>query len=82
MARETIKDFHGEIIGSVDGGFNGDRIAKDFYGKILGRFDKRQNVTKDNYGRIIGTGDATSKLVWDAWAQRQAELKSRQTNSQ
>ena len=66
MARETIKDFYGKIIGSIEELPNGDRIAKDFYGKILGRYCKAQGVTKDFYGRIIGTGDATSKLVWDS----------------
>lgn len=66
MAKETIKDFYGRIIGSIQTLPDGSKIAYDFYGKILGKFDKVQNVTKDFYGRIISTGDSTSKLIWDS----------------
>lgn len=66
MARETIKDFYGRIIGSIEELPDGSKIAKDFYGRILGKYDKKQGVTKDFYGRIISTGDATSKLIWDS----------------
>lgn len=66
MARETIKDYYGKILGTIEEMPNGDKVAHDFYGRILGRYDKRMNCTKDFYGRIIGTGDATSKLIWDS----------------
>lgn len=63
--RETIKDFYGRIVGSIED-FPDRIVAKDFYGRILGYFDKKQNVTKDFFGKIIATGDATSKLIWDS----------------
>ena len=66
MARITVKDFYGKIIGSIEDGADGDKIAKDFYGKLLGRYDAKMNVTKDFYGKIIGTGDLTSALIWQA----------------
>lgn len=76
MARQTIKDFYGKIIGSIEEDSMGNKIAKDFYGKILGRFDKAQNVTKDFYGKIIGTGDLTSALIWQAQAQHDAKMNA------
>ena len=66
MARNTIKDFYGRIIGSLETLPNGDVVARDFHGRILGRFDKKQNVTKDFYGKILSSGDTTSALIWQA----------------
>jgi len=76
MARETIKDFYGKIIGSLETQANGDVIAKDFYGKILGRYCKAQNVTKDFFGRIIATGNIASSLIWQAQAEHDARLNA------
>ena len=76
MARTTIKDFYGKIIGSIEEDAQGNKIAKDFYGKILGRYDKKQNVTKDFYGKILGSGDLTSALIWQAQAEHDAKLKA------
>lgn len=63
MAREVIKNFYGQIIGSLEDTGN-KIIAKDFYGKILGHYDKQYNVTKDFYGRIIAKGNIASSLIW------------------
>ena len=71
MARETIKDFYGKIIGSLETLANGDKLAKDFYGKILGRYCKAQNVTKDFYGKIVSSGDTASGLIWQNYYQNQ-----------
>lgn len=76
--RESVKDFYGRIIGSIEELPDGSKVAKDFYGKIVGRYDKWQGVTKDFFGKIIGTGDATSKLVWDAWREREDRIKNGQ----
>lgn len=76
MARTTIKDFYGKILGSIEELPNKDRVARDFFGKILGRYDKKMNVTKDFFGKIIGTGDLTSALIFQANAEREAQLKS------
>lgn len=77
MTRTTMKDFYGRIIGSTED-YTDRIVSKDFYGKILGYYDKKQGVTKDFFGKIIGTGDATSKLVWDAWREREERLKNGQ----
>lgn len=67
MARENIKNFYGQIIGSIETLPNDDKIARDFYGKILGKYVKTQNVTKNFYGQIIAKGDITSALVWEEY---------------
>ena len=61
--KETLKDFYGRIIGTIETAPNGDRTIKDFYGRILGKYEKARNVTKDFYGRIIGTGDLLTTLL-------------------
>lgn len=66
MARNTIKDFYGRIIGYLDSQPNGDIVAKDVSGRILGRYDSKSKVTKDFYGRIVARGDTTSALIWQA----------------
>lgn len=75
--RRVIKDFYGKILGSVEEDSRGDIIARDFFGKILGRYDKQMNVTKDFFGKIIGTGDLTSALIFQANAEREAQLKNK-----
>lgn len=67
MARTNIKNFYGQIIGSIEDLPNGDKISRDFYGKILGKYIKAYNVTKDFYGKILATGDITSALVWEEY---------------
>ena len=68
MAREVIKNFHGQIIGSLED--TGDKIiARDFYGKILGHYEKTANVTKNFYGQIVSKGDTTAALIWQEYSQ-------------
>lgn len=62
---ETIKDFYGKVLGTIEEQNNGDVIVKDFYGRILGRYDKALNVTKDFFGRIIATGNVASSLIFN-----------------
>ena len=61
--KETLKDFYGRIIGTIETAANGDRTIKDFHGRILGKYEKARNVTKDFYGRVIGTGDLLTTLL-------------------
>lgn len=74
--RTNVKDFYGQIIGSLEDDSNGDIIAKDFYGKILGRYDKKQNVTKNFFGKIISTGDTTTALVWQSYNEHKAKIEA------
>ena len=67
MARTNIKNFYGQIIGSIEDLSDGSKIARDFYGKILGKFDAKTGVTKNFYGQIVAKGDITSALVWEEY---------------
>lgn len=69
MAREVIKNFYGQIIGSLEDTGN-KVIARDFYGKILGHYDKNQNVTKDFYGKILAKGNIASSLIWEEYSKK------------
>lgn len=74
-SRETIKDFYGRIVGSIETDGQGNKKAKDFYGRILGSYDKKLNLTKDFYGRILGTGDFVVSLIWTNDAKERAKLQ-------
>ena len=65
MSTETIRNFQGQILGTLDD--QGDRIvARDFYGINLGYYDKDHDRTHDFYGRIIGSGNMLSGLIAEA----------------
>lgn len=62
MARESIKDWTGKIIGWVE--WSGDRKwLSDFYGVKLGYYDKSRDVTCDFYNRQVGKGDILLTLL-------------------
>lgn len=61
---ETIRDFYGKILGTVEEQSSGDKIARDFYGKILGYYRKKTNMTTDFYGKILGKGDSVVSLIY------------------
>ena len=63
MAKETLRDFHGRIIGYVETYPNGNKRLTDFHNRILGTYDKSLNVTKDFYGRIVAKGDCLTMLL-------------------
>ena len=62
MAKETIIDFSGRIIGYIDTKPNGDKVVTSWTGKILGTYYKNRDVTCDFYGRILYRGDCSSML--------------------
>lgn len=63
MAKETIRDFYGKIIGYIETDSKGNKIVKDFYGRIQGYYDKGNNVTRDFYKRIVARGDQAAGLL-------------------
>lgn len=63
MERETIRDFYGKILGTVETLGNGDKVLRDFYGKILGKYQKSDNTTRNFFGQIIAKGDALMMLL-------------------
>ena len=62
MAREAIKDWHGEILGWIEW-LGNKKWLSDFYGKRLGYYDKSLNKTIDFHGCQIGTGDVVMTLL-------------------
>lgn len=65
MAKETLRNFKGYIIGSIDTKLNGDAIAYDSYGRYVGKYNKRYNKTYDFYGRIVGEGNLLVALIYN-----------------
>ncbi len=63
MAKETIREFSGRIIGYIDTKPNGDKEVTSWTGRILGRYDYSENVTRDFYGRVVARGDASGMLL-------------------
>lgn len=63
MAKETLRDFHGRVIGYVETYPNGDKKLWDFHNRVLGTYNKRTNETKDFYNRIVAKGDCLTMLL-------------------
>lgn len=61
--KQQIRNFNGQIIGSIEDSYNGDLIARDFHGNILGRYDKHCDVTRDFHGNIICKGNQVGMLI-------------------
>ena len=66
MSKQTIRDFYGRILGTIEDTGNGNQTARDFYGRILGTYDSKLNVTRDFYGRILNQGNTLSGLIYQA----------------
>lgn len=63
MTTETIRDFYGKKIGTIETDGSGNKTVRDFYGKILGHYKKDRNVTTDFYGKVIAKGDCCGMLI-------------------
>ena len=63
MNKTYIRNFYGQILGSIEEDNKGNKTGRDFYGRIVGRYDKSTDVTRDFYGRIVGKGDMLSSLI-------------------
>ena len=63
MEKETVRDFSGKIIGTIETESNGDKTVRDFYGRILGFYKKSIDSTTDFYGRIVARGDCCGILL-------------------
>lgn len=62
MEKQTIKDFSGRIIGTIETDASGNKTVKAFSGKILGYYKKNIDATTNFTGKIIARGDATGML--------------------
>ena len=65
MSKEYIKNFSGQILGTLEDQDN-KIVARDFYGVNLGYYDKTTDRTHDFYGRIVGSGNLLSGLIAQA----------------
>ena len=60
---ETIKDYSGRIIGTIETDSRGNKTVRDYCGRILGTYDRSSNYTKDYCGRILYYGDMAAALL-------------------
>ena len=60
---ETIKEYSGRILGTIETDGRGNKTVKSYGGKILGYYDASQDVTKEFGGRILYRGDMASALL-------------------
>lgn len=65
MNKETIRDFYGKILGTIETDAQGNKTVRDFYGRILGWYRKTDNLTKNFYGKIIAKGDVAVGLLYN-----------------
>ena len=65
MNKETIRDFYGKILGTVETDTQGNKTVRDFYGRILGWYRKADNLTKNFHGKIIAKGDVAVSLLYN-----------------
>ncbi|WP_242122403.1 hypothetical protein [Sphingomonas lacusdianchii] len=63
MARTTIRDQRGFIIGHIEDMTHGRQRAFDFGGRILGTYDPTTGKTVDDTFRIVGTGNQLMGLI-------------------
>jgi hypothetical protein len=63
MARTTIRDQRGFIIGHIEDMTQGRQRAFDFGGRILGTYDPSTGKTVDDAFRIVGTGNQLMGLI-------------------
>ena len=65
MARQTIKDATGRLLGSIDdGNLGGRECAYDSQGKLLGSFDPQTNTTKNATGTLLVDGNGLASLIF------------------
>lgn len=60
---ETIKEYSGRILGTIETDGRGNKTVKSYGGRILGYYDASQDVTKEYGGRILFHGDMASALL-------------------
>ena len=63
MARETIKDWRGKIIGFEDTDAAGNKTLRDFSGKVVGKYNKSLDITQEFSGRQVAKGNCVRMLL-------------------
>ena len=66
MALEYIRNFSGQILGTIETKPNGDQVARAFPSqKILGFYRKQYDHTTDFSYRILARGNVLSGLIYN-----------------
>ena len=55
--KESIRDFHGRIVGYIESDGSGSKTVRNFQNVILGYYDAGSDTTRDFQRRIIARGD-------------------------
>lgn len=63
MARQTLKDANGNVIGYIDTESDGRQVLKDRNGNVNGYFDPKSNATKNTNGNVVGYGNLLVTLL-------------------
>jgi len=63
MARESVKDWMGRILGWVDTNSDGNQIAYNFGLRVLAKYDAQRNITTDFAGRKLSEGNTAIAYI-------------------
>ena len=64
MGKETIAEYSGRVIGTIETDSSGNKTVRNFSGTILGYYKKSMNATTDYTGKILYRGDASAALLF------------------
>lgn len=63
MNKETLKDYLGRKIGTIETDSKGVQTLRDAIGRKQGTYDPKTNTTRDAIGRIVGKGNLLTTLL-------------------
>lgn len=64
MAKEILRDRHGNRLGEREEHADGKVTMRDAHGNRVGTFCPRENVTRDRHGNRVGQGDLLNRLLF------------------
>jgi hypothetical protein len=59
----TIRNFNGQVLGTIEIEDNGNKTVKNFEGQVLGYYKADRDLTIDFFGRVVARGDVASSLL-------------------
>ena len=63
MPTETLKDFRGNVLGSIESVDDGAQVLRDADGKIKGYYDPKTDHTRGPDKRILAKGNVLRNLI-------------------
>ena len=64
MARESVKDWTGKVLGWVDTDSSGNQIVYNFGLRVLAKYDAQKNITTDFAGRKLSEGNTAISHIY------------------